>query len=299
VRDEIRAVLAERDRVRFDATLAGLLSREDSRHRPGGAGMTAVAAPQRGLVDEVLTEHVRATHGRGWSFPGLCSADLEDAVGDAILAIYRRAVGGKPFTDAGHVRAYFHTRYDGACKDRLDSASFRALRRPPATRGDSTSGDRRERAGLDVELVLAASRSSAGQTLRVDDEVELHDRWRRVEELLWALPDNERAVLSRVVFQGRRLAEIAREVGLSHDETKHVAARGAQRLAAAVALVAVGGWCEEARAAIDAHLAGNATHRETQLARRHLANCEACRRDVAARRRRASGRRRRSRSVAN
>ena len=152
--------------------------------------MTGAVAPQRSLVDEVLTEHLRVTDARGWPFSGLCSADLEDAAGDAILAIYRRVVGGKPFTDAGHVRAYFHTRYDGACKDRLNSASFRALQRPPATRGDAASDDRRERAGLDLELVHPARRLTAGQAHRVDDEAELRDRWRQVEELLWALPDS-------------------------------------------------------------------------------------------------------------
>jgi DNA-directed RNA polymerase specialized sigma24 family protein len=253
--------------------------------------VTVLAAPQRVLVDEVLAEHVRATSGRGWSFPGLCSADREDAVGDAILAIYRRVVGGKPFTDAGHVQAYLHTRYDGACKDRLDSASFQALQRPPASRGDLAGGDQHAPAGVDLEVMLAATRLAIGRARQVDDEVELRERWRRVEELLWALPDDERAVLSRVLFQGRRLAEIALEVGCSHDETKHVAARGAHRLRAAIALVAVDGWCEEIRPTIDAHLDGRASDRETQLARRHLANCELCRRAAVVRQRRASGKR--------
>jgi DNA-directed RNA polymerase specialized sigma24 family protein len=286
----------ERRLAALDAGVARFMPRDRQRHRAGRAAMTAAVAPQRSLVDEVLTEHLRVTDARRWPFSGLCSADLEDAAGDAILAIYRRVVRGKPFTDAGHVRAYFHTRFDGACKDRLNSASFRALQRPQATRGDAASRDRRERAGLDLELAHPTRRLTAGQAHRVDDEVELRDRWRQVQELLWALPDTERGVLARVVFQDRRLADIANELGLSHDETKHVAARGARRLRAAMALVAVGGWCDEVRPTIDAHLAGKASHREGQLARHHLANCQRCRRDATTRHRRATGKRRRTAS---
>jgi RNA polymerase sigma factor (sigma-70 family) len=114
------------------------------------------------------------------------------------------------------------------------------------------------------------------------ERVELREAARYLFASVEAVTERQWRIFLLADVFGLRPGEIQQRLGIGERVYQVDHARALQAIAGRLGELMAGDWCEQHRDPLEAHAAGEASSSQERQARRHLRNCPACRRRLAA-----------------
>jgi RNA polymerase sigma factor (sigma-70 family) len=142
---------------------------------------------------------------------------------------------------------------------------------------------RRRRPAVDLDSAPEAALVADGAADPAE-RVELREAARYLFEAVEAVTERQWRIFLLADVFGLRPREIQQRLRIGERVYQVDHARALQAIAGRLGELVAGDWCEQHRDPLDAHAAGAASPSQERQARRHLRNCPACRRRLAAHR---------------
>jgi RNA polymerase sigma factor (sigma-70 family) len=227
------------------------------------ASETAATAGRSGRpaheLDPSEERALRQRLGR-WSrfHRGVSSQDFDDVYQDAWCKLLEGERKGRPTRSR-----------EGALRWAVRNSWLEELRR------------RRRRPAVDLDSAPEAALVANGGADPAE-RAELLEAARYLFEAVGAVTDRQWQIFLLADVFGLRPREIQQRLGISERLYQLDHARALQAIGGRLGELLAGDWCEQHRELLEAHAAGEASQSQERQARRHLRNCSACRRRLAA-----------------
>jgi RNA polymerase sigma factor (sigma-70 family) len=222
----------------------------DARHRPHDP-MSHLSTGEESELRRRLTRWA----GRCLGLP---EADFDDAYQDAWCKLLKAERNGRPTRNREHaLRWAVHNSW---------LEELRKRRRRPAVGLDSAP---------ESALIANAAADPA-------ERAELLEATRYLFEAMGAVSDRQWQIVLLADVLGLRSREIQQRLGISERLYQLDHACALRAIGGRLGELLAGDWCEHHRELLETHAAGETSPSQEWQARRHLRNCSACRRRLAA-----------------